>query len=159
MKQSNLPVFLQNYGYHLALIPALVATLGSLYFSEIVGFIPCTYCWYQRILMYPLVLIILIGILKKDEYLPSYVLPFSILGIGLSGYHYLVQAVIFGSTACTSGVPCSVRYINWLGFITIPFLALTAFVMITILMALTAWANKQFEEDELEVPQAGGLGG
>jgi disulfide bond formation protein DsbB len=136
--------FFQQYGAYLALIPALTAMLGSLYYSEVAGFIPCTLCWYQRILMYPLSLIILIGILKRDEFLPSYVLPFSMLGIGFSSYHYLIQlGVIAHSAACSSGVPCSGRYVNYLGFITIPLMALTAFILITVIMAATRWADNQ----------------
>lgn len=138
--------FFQQYGPYLALAPALAALLGSLYYSEVAGFIPCTLCWYQRILMYPLTLIILIGIFKQDEYLPNYVLPFSILGMGVSTYHYLIEkGVLEQSTACSVGVPCSAVWVNYLGFITIAFMALTAFIIITVIMALTRWAYRQSE--------------
>ncbi len=116
---------------------ALAATLGSLYYSEVAGFIPCTLCWYQRILMYPLVFIITVGLILRDEYLPRYVLPLSTLGITVSSYHYLTQWGFFAeSAACRVGVPCSGRYVNYLGFITIPFMALVAFVLITLIMFL-----------------------
>jgi disulfide bond formation protein DsbB len=119
----------------LAFLVALTATLGSLYFSEIANFVPCVLCWYQRILMYPLVVIILVGWIEQDEFLPRYVLPLSIGGILVATYHYLVQWGLFSSEAvCAVGIPCSVRFINWGGFITIPFLALVAFTLITILM-------------------------
>ncbi len=144
---SFLSVFLRTYGYHLAWVPALVATLGSLYFSEIEGFVPCTYCWYQRILMYPLGILILVGILKQDEYLPNYVLPLSSLGIFFSLYHYLTQWGVFSeSTACATNVSCSLRYINWFGFVTIPFLALIAFVLITGIMGLIMWQSSKVAE-------------
>lgn len=130
--------FWQQYGAYLALAPALTAMLGSLYYSEIAGFVPCTLCWYQRILMYPLTLIILVGIIKGDEYLPDYVLPFSIIGMGVSTYHYLVQLGVFGHPAtCSTGVPCNLRYVNYFGFVSIPLMALTAFVMITVIMVVT----------------------
>lgn len=133
--------FWQQYGAYLALAPALTALLGSLYFSEIAGFVPCTLCWYQRILMYPLSLIILVGILKQDISLADYVLPFSIIGMGLSSYHYLIQLGVFEHPAvCSVGIPCNLRYINYLGFITIPLMALTAFTMITVIMGATRWA-------------------
>jgi disulfide bond formation protein DsbB len=136
--------FLQNYGAYLALVPALTALLGSLYYSEIAKFIPCTLCWYQRILMYPLSLIIVIGIIKRDEFLPHYVLPFSIVGIFVSSYHYLIQQGVFGApAACAAGIPCDMRWVNYFGFVTIPFMALTAFVMITVIMAATHWAERQ----------------
>ncbi len=141
--------FWQQYGAYLALAPALTAMLGSLYYSEIAGFVPCTLCWYQRILMYPLTLIILVGIFKQDEYLPEYVLPFSIIGMGVSTYHYLIQlGVLQHPAACAVGVPCNLRYVNYFGFITIPFMALTAFMMITIIMAITKWAYGRANEAE-----------
>ena len=121
---------------YIALLAAWVAMLGSLYFSEVLKFIPCTLCWYQRILMYPLTVVILVGILRRDSGLPAYVLPFSILGIFVSSYHYLLQKTdLFQKGAvCTSSVPCTATWINWAGFITIPFLALTAFIIITLAM-------------------------
>ena len=116
--------------------------LGSLYYSEIVGFVPCTLCWYQRILMYPLTLILLVGILKHDEGVFDYVLPFSLLGIGVSTYHYLIQlGVIPHSPACAVGIPCGLRYVNYFGFLTIPLMALTAFTIITVVTALGKWAG------------------
>lgn len=120
-----------------AMTVAWVAMLGSLYYSEIRGFVPCPLCWYQRILMYPLALITLVGVIRGDKGLAGYVLPFSILGIGLSGYHYLIQLGVFGqSNACAVGIPCNLRYVNIWGFITIPLQALTAFVLITGLMVI-----------------------
>ena len=145
---DKLKNILQHYGGYLAFAPALAAMLGSLYYSEIAGYIPCTLCWYQRILMYPLVLIILVGIIKRDDYLPDYVLPLSILGILVSGYHYLIQLGVFSHpAACEAGIPCDMRWVNYLGFISIPLMALTAFIMITIIMKATKWANRQMEED------------
>ena len=119
----------------IALVAAWVAMLGSLYFSEVLHWAPCTLCWYQRILMYPLTLLLLIGILRKDDGIPFYVLPFSGLGIFVSTYHYLLQKtdLFQEARACSAGVPCSIDYLNWQGFVTIPFLALTAFIIITIM--------------------------
>ena len=133
--------FLQKYGAVLAFIVALTATLGSLYYSEIARFIPCTLCWYQRIFMYPLVLITLVGMIEQDELLANYVLPLSIIGLFISGYHVLIQNGAFSNpTTCTVGIPCSLRYVNYLGFITIPTMALTAFTLITAVMIATRWA-------------------
>jgi disulfide bond formation protein DsbB len=140
----KMTTFWQQHGAYLALAPALTAMLGSLYYSEIAGFVPCTLCWYQRILMYPLTLIILVGIFQQDEYLPNYVLPFSVIGIAVSTYHYLIQLGVFAHpAACAVGIPCNLRYVNYFGFVTIPFMALTAFTMITIIMAATKWAYAQ----------------
>jgi disulfide bond formation protein DsbB len=134
--------FWQEFGAYLAFGAALVATLGSLYYSLIVGFVPCTLCWYQRIVMYPLTVVTLVGILKHDDQLPDYVLPLSVVGVGLSTYHYLIQlGVLAHPAACTVGVPCDARYVNYFGFVTIPLMALTAFVVISVSMALSKWAG------------------
>lgn len=125
--------------------------LGSLYFSEVRGYVPCTLCWYQRILMYPLTGLIAFGILRRDRHLPFLVLPFSLLGQGVSTYHYLIQkTTIFGApTACAAGVPCSTIWINWLGFITIPFLAMIAFLIITIAVLTAYYSDQPSEENRL----------
>jgi disulfide bond formation protein DsbB len=124
---------------YLAWIVTLVATLGSLYFSEIRGFIPCELCWYQRILMYPLSILLGMAAFRQDGAIRKYILSLSIIGGLISTFHYLQQKIPGFTTIkpCTNGIPCSAQYINWLGFITIPFLALTAFVLVTILMLLT----------------------
>ncbi len=121
---------------YVAWVMAMVAMAGSLYASEIAHLPPCLLCWYQRILMYPLVVIIAVGILKKDKVLPFYVLPLSILGMGVAFYHYLLQrGIIPDSLApCSLGVSCTTKYVEFFGFVTIPFLSLAAFTLITICM-------------------------
>ncbi|NGP45056.1 disulfide bond formation protein B [Bacillaceae bacterium SIJ1] len=121
---------------YVAWVVALIATLGSLYFSEIKEFVPCEYCWYQRILMYPLAIILGIAAYVGDWHIKRYALPFSMIGMGVSSYHYATQKVPgFGPlTPCTGGVPCNIQYIHWFGFVTIPFLAFIAFTLITILL-------------------------
>ena len=120
----------------IAWLAAIVSTVGSLFFSEVLKFIPCTFCWYQRILMYPLVILLGIAFYHQDDKITRYVLPFSILGILVSGYHYALQKIpaLKAFEMCTSGVPCSGQYINWLGFITIPLLAFIGFTTITLCM-------------------------
>ncbi|MFD1707288.1 disulfide oxidoreductase [Siminovitchia sediminis] len=113
---------------------SVVATLGSLYFSEIQQFEPCELCWYQRILMYPLTIILGIAAVKKQAGIAIYTAVLSGIGACFSLYHYLIQkADFFSSSAPACGrVPCTGQYINWMGFITIPFLALVAFSIILI---------------------------
>lgn len=127
-----------------AWITAIIAMGGSLFFSERMGFIPCVLCWYQRILMYPLVLFLGIAFYRNDRSIYKYVLPVSALGILVSGTHYALQKIpsMQEFSVCTSGVPCSGQYINLLGFITIPFLALLAFTIITIMMLVLRKSEK-----------------
>ena len=124
----------------LSWVAALIATLGSLYFSEVMHFIPCTLCWYQRIFMYPLSIILGIAFYRNDQGIYRYVLPLSIIGMLISGYHTLLQKLPYLQQfeMCTTGVPCSKDYINWLGFITIPLLAFIAFTVITISLVMLA---------------------
>lgn len=121
-----------------AWVTSLVATGGSLYFSEVMKFIPCTLCWYQRILMYPLILLLGMATFENNTRIKKYVLPMSIFGMLLSGYHYLLQHLpsLQKFEACRVGVPCSGKYIDWFGFITIPLLSFTAFTIITICLLL-----------------------
>jgi hypothetical protein len=90
--------------------------------------------------MYPLAILLAIGIVRRDRGLHLYVLPFSITGIGVSLYHYLlIKTDWLPPPACVVGVPCTVDYLNWLGFINIPFLALTAFLIISCMLLSFAW--------------------
>lgn len=124
---------------HVALLAACLAVGGSLFFSEVMNWPPCELCWYQRILMYPLAVILAVGILRRDTGLHWYVLPLSLPGIGLSLYHYLlIKTDWFPPPDCLLGIPCDIDYIDWLGFINIPFMALTAFVIISVMMI--TWA-------------------
>ena len=118
----------------LAWTMALVASVGSLFFSEIMQLPPCVLCWYQRIAMYPLVLIIGVGIISKDGRLKNYALPLSVVGLAIAVYHNLLYYGIIPEsiTPCQQGISCTSRQIEWLGFITIPLLSLTAFSLITL---------------------------
>ena len=154
----KLSEFLEDYGGWLAFILATVATLGSLYYSEIAGFIPCRLCWYQRILMYPLVVVTLVGALKRDEYLPAYVLPLSLLGMLVSGYHVLMERGVFPPSAtCAADVPCNITYVNYLGFITIAVMAFTAFTLITLIMFGMRAAHRRAAAAQLPIPSSEGF--
>ena len=136
--------FFLEHGLSLAWAIATVATIGSLYFSEVLKYVPCNLCWYQRILMYPLVIILGIAAVRKDFGIVKYILPITIVGLCTSTYHYLMQKtdIVVSNTKVCGIIPCDVEYINWFGFVTIPFLALTAFVLISIIMIGIHRANR-----------------
>lgn len=119
---------------YLAWVQALAAMLGSLYFSEFLGIPPCVLCWYQRILMYPLVVIIAVGIVRKDKGLPFYVLPLSVPGFLVAFYQHLLQVGIISESLapCTLGVSCVTKYWSLFDFITIPLLSAFAFALISL---------------------------
>lgn len=119
-----------------AWVTSLLATFGSLFFSEIMEFVPCSLCWYQRIFMYPIAITLTIGIFKSDQLCAKYSFPFSLLGSGFSLYHNLLMWEIIPETMspCRSGIPCSARYIDYFGFITIPFLSLVAFTLLVLFL-------------------------
>lgn len=106
---------------------ALGGTFGSLAMSQVYRFIPCELCWYQRIFMFPLPIIIAIGIYHKDRMLPYYVLSLSIVGSLIAAYHWLSQMFRAESLSCANGVSCGVINVQVLGFATIPFGSLVIF--------------------------------
>ena len=150
---DNLLDLVWSTSRHVALLAAWVATCGSLFFSEVLGWPPCELCWFQRILMYPLAVILAVAILRRDEGVHLYVLPFSVVGIGVSLYHHLlIKTNWFPPPSCASGVPCNVDFLNWFGFVTIPFLALIAFVIITLAMLVWAFLQPPDAEPDDEAP-------
>lgn len=126
-------------------VTSLIATAGSLYFSEIRGYIPCDLCWMQRIFMYPILIMTTIAYLQHNAKIAVTTATFSIIGGSISIYHYGLQKLTFlqeNAPACSTG-SCIGSYINIFGFITIPFLALTAFVLIAIASFYLIKATKE----------------
>lgn len=124
---------------------ALVATAGSLFFSEVMELPPCILCWYQRIAMYPLVLIVGAGIVTRDGRWKTYALPLALVGLLVSVYHNLLYYGVIPEsiTPCKQGISCTTVQIEWLGFITIPLMALTAFVLVTVFTLLYRSGNRE----------------
>src|SRR5579862_5762451 len=130
------------WGYELwaAFVVAAIGTGGSLFFSEIAGFIPCDLCWYQRICMYPLSILALFAAAHRDHRVARYLLPIPVVGAGVSIYHLLVENAVVGEpSACQlGGAGCAVKWIDEFGYMTIPTLALTGFVLLIGFLALAA---------------------
>ncbi|WP_059051925.1 disulfide oxidoreductase [Paenibacillus senegalimassiliensis] len=143
--------FLRNYGIYMAWLVALVATAGSLYLSEVLHYEPCRLCWFQRIFMYPQVLLLGVAAYRQDRHIIPYSLLLSIVGGAISVYHYAEQKIpaLSRLLPCKVGVPCNVDYLGsgWLGFITIPFMALIAAILIVLFLLA---ARQQPAEEELE---------
>ena len=127
------------WGYELWLgfLVAAIATGGSLFFSEIAHFPPCELCWYQRICMYPLSGILLLVALANDHGVSRYLLPLPVAGAGVAVYHLLVEnGVVEQHQSCLISAPggCAVKWINEFGYVTIPTLALSGFLLVGALL-------------------------
>ena len=123
------------WGYELwaAFVVAAIATGGSLFFSQIAHFPPCELCWFQRICMYPLSILTLLMALANDNRAARYLLPLPIVGAVLAAYHVLVErGVVSQSNECLLSAPggCATKWIDELGYVTIPVLTLTAFALV-----------------------------
>ena len=124
------------WGYELwaAFVVAAIATGGSLFFSQVAHYLPCELCWYQRICMYPLSILTLLMAWRGDNRAARYLLPLPVVGAGTSIYHMLLEHhVIAEPGACTlTGGGCTANWIalHSFGYLTIPTLALTAFLLI-----------------------------
>ena len=118
-----------------AWVVSLVATSGSLYFSEGAGFVPCELCWYQRVAMYPLVVVLGVAAFRNSRLVRWYAVPLAGVGALVALYHYALQRVpALDAGTCAPEAPCTLTWINEFGFISIPFMALTAFGAILVLL-------------------------
>lgn len=125
-------------------IVALTATLVSLFYSEAAGYEPCKLCWFQRILMYPQAIILGLAWLKKDRGVILYSLALSTSGALIAGYHYLLQIGLAPSVNCSAvgySISCSQRFVMQFGYITIPLMSLTAFLIILSFMLMLKRSN------------------
>ncbi len=142
--------FFSRYAHYAAWVIALMSMAISLYFSDIRGFVPCNLCWYARILMYPLVVIIGIGIIRRDRNWVIYAAPLVAAGWLLELYHSLLQWGIIPEvvTKCLINVPCTTKNIDYFGFVTIPFLGLLAFTALVICLIAYYFGNSTNEKAE-----------
>ena len=132
----------RRLGLWLAWFVALVTTLGSLYFSQVAHFTPCALCWYQRIAMYPLSIVLLVAALRRDRGITWYVVPVATIGGLFAAYHTQLQAFPQQHSAfCTLTEPCTVRYVWEFGFVSLPFMALSAFVFVITMTVVAARAD------------------
>jgi len=131
----------------LAAVIALGATAGSLYFSEIRNFEPCDYCWYQRIAMYPLGIILAIAAIRKDSGIRPYALTLAGIGALISVYHYRLQMFPGEDTSCDPTNPCSFQWIDVFDFISIPLMALGCFISVFLLLGSRTSTSNTLENE------------
>lgn len=121
----------------LAWLVAAVSMAGSLYFSEVAEFTPCTLCWYQRIAMYPLAIILGIATFRRDRAVKVYAVPLAAIGAAISLYHYLFEWFPdLDAGACSVTIPCDFVWFRAFGFVSIPFMALSGFCFIIVSLLL-----------------------
>lgn len=127
-----------NRWLYLVWINSLIAVAGSLFFSEVLKFPPCTLCWYQRLMMFPLVIILAISFISNDTSVRKYVWPFVIMGLIISLYHNLIYYDFIPQlvTTCASGASCTEKQVNYFGFISIPLLSFSNFAISTFLLLI-----------------------
>lgn len=128
--------FISERYREIAFLQVLIATSGSLYMSNILGWTPCRLCWFQRIIIYPMVVLIGVAIFLDKEDVRDYVIPLAMIGIPISAYHYLIQRVEqFQSAGCSVlEVSCETTFSFYMGYISVPMMALTALVVVLVLM-------------------------
>lgn len=139
MRKNKIFVFIAKNAILFAWIISIIAMSGSLFYSEVAGYEPCKLCWFQRICMYPFVLLFGISLLKKDNKIVDYALGLSGVGAVIAVYHYYLQlggSSFFPCSAVGYSVSCSQRFVLEFGYITIPMMALTGFLMIIVLMII-----------------------
>lgn len=109
---------------------AALASLGALFMSEVMGFEPCVLCWWQRIFMFPLVLILALGLFPFDAKVLRYAMPLALIGLAVAAFHVLLTIGLIPEALapCRQGIPCKTIQIEWFGFVTIPLLSFLAFL-------------------------------
>jgi disulfide bond formation protein DsbB len=128
---------IEPMAYGLAFVVAIAATGGSLYFSEVAGYVPCTLCWYQRIAMYPLVPILAVAAARRDPGGRWYAIALAGIGAVIAAYHVALEWIpSLDSGACDVSAPCTFVWFRVFGFISLPTLALIAFLFILTLLTL-----------------------
>jgi disulfide bond formation protein DsbB len=133
------------------MVPAF-AMFGSLWFSEVANYNPCKLCWYQRACMYPLAVILLVALVRKNKVaarqdVTVYAVPLAVLGSVISLYHYLLEwNPTWETNVCAIDVPCTTIWFRQFGFVSLPFMALCGFVSVAILLCATYTKNREVSD-------------
>ena len=140
LRQKDALSFIAKRAVLFSFIIVFAATLGSLFYSEIAGYEPCKLCWFQRIFIFPQVILLGMALWKKDQGIADYSIALSIGGAVIAGYHYLLQFGVAPSLPCSAAVgyavSCAQRFVTQFGFVTIPLMAFTALSTVCMFMIL-----------------------
>lgn len=121
-------------------VPAVVTSvsmLGSLYFSESAGYRPCVLCWYQRIAMYALAIVLVVAAVRKDRFIRPYAMVLAGIGAVISTYHWLLERwPSIDTGTCSADAPCSVPYFEVFGFVSLAFMAFCAFATVLVFLSV-----------------------
>ena len=133
----------------LGFVVAATCTLGSLYFSESADYAPCKLCWFQRIAMYPLAVLLLVAAIRKEHLIRWYVLPIALIGLGIASYHYLIEwrPDLDSGTCDLFGPSCTEAWFKEFGFITLSFMAAIGFLAILALLFAPIPATLEESDD------------
>ena len=138
--------YLGPNAFSLSLLISLTATLGSLFFSEVAKFAPCVLCWYQRIFMYPQPFLLYLAILRDEKIIRPYLYALNLIGALIGVYQYILQIFpnsYLANCSISGGESCVKGYHFYFGYITIPLMAVTAFILNIILLSFSSSANKR----------------
>ena len=147
---DGLLVAVSDAALWIAFLVAGIAMAGSLYFSEVADFVPCRLCWFQRIAMYPLAVILLVAAIRRDRSVQWYAVPIAATGACVSIYHYLIEwqpDLEVGNACSATGVSCSAIWFREFGFVTLAFMALCGFVAVIVLTLVGARVVAERELD------------
>lgn len=148
--RAKMYAYIHKYILELLFVGIMAAVIGSLVYSEIVGFPACDLCWYQRIFLYPQAILVLLAMYRKDKLIIDYLVPLSVLGAIVALYQSLIQwGVSFGSVInCTAiGGDCARVYVNEYSYITIPFMSFSVFIYIIALKYVYYSHRKKIKND------------
>jgi disulfide bond formation protein DsbB len=138
--------FFARNAFEIAFGFSLVASFGSLYYSDVIGFEPCFLCWWQRIFMYPTAIILGMGIFRRDHRAADYAMVLSAIGAAIALYHYSLEWGVVSAAPCpVGGVDCAARLVFEFGYISIPLMSLTVFLTIFAVL----FARKRLHRESL----------
>lgn len=134
--QNTLAAFFP-FARPLAAAVATTCMLGSLYFSEIVNYKPCRLCWFQRFMMYPLAIVLIITLISRTKSIWKITVPLATIGCGISAYHWFLERFPnLDAGVCDVEVPCEFVWFELFGFVTLPFMAFTGFLAVIVFTTL-----------------------